>query len=762
MVNGGSVTEFAVSPSGKEVAFVIRGEIYVTSTEFKTTKRITQTPEQERNVSFSPDGRKLIYAGERNDSWNIYETHLVNKEDLYFFAATEFSEKTIVADKDETFQPAYSPDGKEVAYLANRQSIKVINLKSKKKRLILSEKYMYSYADGDQYFAWSPDSKWIAIQYLPNKRWMNDVGIIAADGKSEPINLSSSGYSDSSPVWAMNGNALVWFSAKYGRRNHGSWGSDSNVFGIFLNQESYDKFSLTKEELALKKEFEKEAKSDTKDKQKDDSESEESKPIDIELRYIEDRIARLTQHSSDLSSAFLSDDGRTLYYLSKFEKGFDLWKRDFDEDKTELVTKLGATSASMHPSKDKSEAFLLVDKRLVKIELASAKQTTISFNAELLVDAEQERTYMFDHIWRQTRDKFYVKDMHGVDWKALKQAYRPKLKSIGNSRDFTVLVSELLGELNASHTGARMRPGSKKDKTASLGFYPDYDYKGKGIKIAEVLKKGPMDKADSLIKAGMTITAIDDTELTDNVNYYSLLNHKHDQRVQLTLKNKKGKSFKTVIKPISVSLETHLRYQRWVEQRQALTDKLSNGRLAYIHVKGMDTRSFQTVYSELLGKHADKEAVIVDTRFNGGGWLHDDLNTLLSGKQYLEFLPRGQSLGAEPLTKWYRPSVVLVSEGNYSDAYLFPYSYKLLNIGKVIGMPVPATGTAVWWETPLSGDFKFGIPQVGMKDNDGNLQENRDLIPDVIINNHPSIVSKGDDQQLAKAVKVLLEDLKKK
>jgi len=301
----------------------------------------------------------------------------------------------------------------------------------------------------------------------------------------------------------------------------------------------------------------------------------------------------------------------------------------------------------------------------------------------------------------------------------------------------------------------------KGDQTASLGFYPDYDYKGDGIKIAEIIKKGPMDKADSRIKKGMTIKAIDNTKLTSKTNYYQLLNHKQGKRIQLTIQPKRGKAFKSVVKPFGLGNESGLRYERWVEQRKALTEKLSNGRIGYVHVRGMDSRSYQNVYSDLLGRYADKEAIIVDTRFNGGGWLHDDLNTLLSGKKYFEFLPRGQSLGAEPLTKWYRPSVVLVGEGNYSDAYIFPYSYQKLKIGKLIGMPVPATGTAVWWEVPLSGDFKFGIPQVGLLDNDGNLQENRDLIPDVIINNDPSSLAEGQDKQLTKAVMVLLKDLAK-
>lgn len=767
LVNPGKISQFSASPNGKEVAFVIRGEIYVTSVEFNTTKRITNTPEQERDVAFSPDGRKLIYAGERNGSWNLYQTELVDQQDKYFFAATELKETTLLADKEETFQPLYSPDGKEVAYLSNRENIKIINLASKKKRLIMGSEYFYSYADGDQSFSWSPDSQWLAISYLPNKRWNSDVGIVAVDGKSKPINLSLSGYADSAPLWAMEGNALVWFSAKYGRRNHGSWGSESNVLSVFLNQQSYDKFKLNKEEYQLKKELEKDnKKKDSKkqdDKDKDKKSDKKVTPIELEFKYIEDRTARLTQYSSDLAGAYLSKDARKFYYLSRFEKGFDLWERDFEEGSNKIVAKLGARSASMLVADDGKSLFVLADNRLMQITLSSGKKQNINYSAEFLLNPREERAYMFEHHWRQTLQKFYVKDMHGVDWLAYKKAYLAKLPSIANNRDFAVLLSELLGELNASHTGAgyRSRSNAGADSTASLGIFVDYDYQGKGIKIAEVMQKGPLDSADSKIKAGMIITAIDGVELNNKVNVYTLLNHKAGQRVGLTLKTQKGKKIEQTVKPFSYDEEMNLRYQRWIDQRRALTEKLSNGRIGYVHVKSMSTSSFQQVYSEVLGRHADKEALIVDTRFNGGGWLHDDLITLLSGEKYFEFYPRGRSLGAEPLAKWYRLSAVIVSESNYSDAYMFPYFYKQLNIGKLVGMPVPATGTAVWWETSLSGDLRVGIPQVGMKDNQGNLQENRDLLPDIIVNNHPDSLARGEDNQLVKTVEILLKDLKK-
>ncbi len=212
-----------------------------------------------------------------------------------------------------------------------------------------------------------------------------------------------------------------------------------------------------------------------------------------------------------------------------------------------------------------------------------------------------------------------------------------------------------------------------------------------------------------------------------------------------------------VIKPISQRAKSALLYDRWTKFMREETDRISNGKVGYVHVRGMNDASFRVAYSEILGRNVDKEAIVVDTRFNGGGWLHDDLVTLLSGERYVDFAPRGHYVGSEPMEKWYRPSVVLMGEGNYSDAHAFPYAYKALKIGKLVGMPVPGTMTAVWWERQIDPTLVFGIPQMGVWDLNGNYLEGQQLEPDVKVEQEKEVVSKRIDQQLIKAIEVVLQ-----
>lgn len=762
----GQVSEFAVAPNGKEVAFIHRGEVFVTSVKEGTTRRITNTPEQERNVSFSPDGRTLLYATERNGSWDLFTSTISRKEEPYFFNATVLEEKPLLTTPAEEFQPAYSPDGKEVAFLEERTTVRVLNIASKAVRTVLPGDRNYSYSDGDQYYEWSPDSRWLLVNFLHREQWIGQAGLVNAKGDQDVIDLSMSGYGHYAPTWSMGGKAMLTLSSRHGLKNHASWGAQSDIYATFFTQEAFDRFNLSKEDFELLKEEEEKKKGEEnkdekdtkgKDKKGKDEQKDDVEPLRIELANITDRRVRLTIHSSDLGGAVLSKDGEKLYYLASFEKGYDLWETELRTKETKIAAKLGADWATnLIIDKEGKNLFFLRDGGIGRYDLEKNEPAGVSINGEMTLTEAAERAYLFEHIWRQVKKKFYDPNLHGVDWDFYKAEYQRVLPGVDNPRDCAELFSELLGELNASHTGSGHRSSiPTPDITASLGLLYTDDG-GAGLTVAEVLKKGPCVKEGSRIKPGVVIERIDGQVLKAEEDPSRHLNRKADKPTLLSLYDPATKQrWEETVKPIGPWEDYELRYERWVERCRAIVDSLSGGKLGYVHVRSMGDESFRTVYDEALGRYHDKQGLVVDTRFNGGGWLHDDLATFLSGKTYMRMEPRGQKLGTEPQFKWQRRSVVVMSESNYSDAHLFPVTYRALGIGKLVGMPVPGTGTAVWWEGLQNGMW-FGIPQVGMIDNQGAIMENTQLEPDVKVPNEPGVVTKGRDQQLEEAVKVLL------
>ena len=476
-INSGA-TQMVLSPTGKEIAFVVRGEIFITSVEGGITKRITNTPGQERSISFSSDGRSIVFAAERGNNWDIYKCSIVRSEEPYFYASTVLKEEPIVATSAEEFQPAFSPDGKEVAYLEERTTLKVFNLSTKTTRTILPGDKSYSYADGDQHFQWSPDGQWFLVDFNQENHWIGEVGLVSAKGNAEVINLTQSGYEDSSGKWMMNGKMMIWFSDRDGMKNHASWGAQVDVYGMFFTQSAFDRFQLSEEDYKLLKEKEDGNKEDKDgaaeaEKNKTKAAIAEKMPeiLKIDLRGLDDRKVKLTIHSSILGDAVISKDGEKLYYLARYEKGVDLWTTNLRTRETKVITKVGDNGSHLTIDKEGKNLFLLADGKPLKIQIEPYKKEAVEINGEMLLNKRGELAYIFEHAWRQVQKKFYVADLHGVDWNFYKQEYSKFLPHISNNWEFSEMLSEMLGELNASHTGCNYNPDQRnKDATAALGL----------------------------------------------------------------------------------------------------------------------------------------------------------------------------------------------------------------------------------------------------------------------------------------------------
>ena len=780
-------TSACVSPDGKQVAFIVRGDVFVTSTDYPTTKQITNTPAGESGLSFAPDNRTLVYASERTGNWQLYMAKITRKEDPNFPNATLIEEEVLLPSKTvERRYPQYSPDGKEIAFIEDRNRLMVLNLETKKVRQVTDGSTWY-YTGGGFDYEWSPDGKWFTLEFIGNRHDpYSDIGIVSAQGGAI-TNLTNSGYMSGSPRWVLDGNAVLFQTERYGMRAHASWGSQQDVMLVFLNQDAYDRYRLSKEDFELLKEFEKEQKKAKekdekkknekkkdagKDKKKDgdkdgdngksDKDKESKKEIVVELKGIEDRIVRLTPNSSDLGSAIVSKDGQNLYYFSAFEGGYDLWKMNLREKETKRLHKLNTGWVSLSMDKD-GNIFLLGSRNMQKMDAKSDALKPISYQAEMKMDLAAEREAMFDHVYKQQQKRFYNLNMHGVNWDEMSAAYRKFLPHIDNNYDFAELLSEWLGELNVSHTGGRYFANGKGDVTSNLGLLFDWEYRGKGMRIAEVIEKGPFDHSRTKVKEGCIIEKINGQEISQENDITVLLNNKAGKKTLISLYDPQSKErWEEVVMPISGGRLNGLLYNRWVKQRAAEVEKWSNGRLGYVHIQSMGDGSFRTVYSDILGKYNNCEGIVIDTRFNGGGRLHEDIEILFSGQKYFTQVVRGREACDMPSRRWNKPSIMLQCEANYSNAHGTPWVYKYRNIGKLVGMPVPGTMTSVSWETLQDPSLVFGIPIVGYRLADGSYLENSQLEPDIKVANSPETVVKGEDIQLKAAVDELLKEIDSK
>jgi len=645
-----------------------------------------------------------------------------------------------------------------------------MNLKTKETTTILTPEQLYHMRDGDKYFKWSPDSKWLLVDWdltLSN----SDVLLAKADG-SQKVNLNKSGYVDYRPKWVNGGKQMLWFSNRHGLKSYATSGrTQSDVYTMFFDKEAWDKFRLSEEDFKLQKEL-KEANKKKKDKDKKDEKKKDDKKEDGEKKdsvktlafdwdNMEDYTSRLTIHSSRLGDAVLSKDGEKLYYLARFEDKYNLWSTNLRTKETKIALKLGANFGSLQWDKDHKTLYLLADGKISKIDPEKSDKKGIKLKGEIAFDKDAERSAMFDHVWNRTNNIFYHSNFHGIDWDQMKLEYGKYIPSIGNSYEFAEMLSELLGELNVSHAGARYRGAgmSNADATASLGIFMDYSHKTDGIMIAEVIEGGPLDKADLNIKVGDVIEKIDGEVIGTDKDIAGYLNRKVDQFTLLDILHPTTQvREQVVIKPISLGAENRLLYKRWVDKNRKEVEEKSGGKLGYVHIAGMNDGQFRNTYEAMMGRYFDSDAVIIDTRFNGGGDLVADLAMFFTGEPFISYETEAKVVGGEPTSRWTKPTLALFNESMYSDGHCFACGYTDLNLGKTVGMPVPGTCSFAGWEGLPDGS-RWGVVPVSAKDKQGNWMENNQTAPQILVKNMPGMVDNGIDQQLERGIEELMKEV---
>lgn len=747
--------EIVPSPNGELLVFNRRGDIFVSSVEFGTTKQITSTPWAESSPSWADGGRSIYFVSDRDGANDIYRVEMTRDADPNMLYSTTLKEERVLpaAKNVERADARVSPDGTKLAFVQNRSELMVMDLTTKKVTKLASAD-LNAERSGMEY-SWSPDGNWILFTCVPHHHSpYYDIALVNADGNTPEITyVTETGYFEEMPRFSPDGTAITWISERYGMRNQASWGSQYDVMAAFLTQEAFDRYNLSSEELAAAKAAEKKAKKDDKEK-KDDA----KKPIAVERKGIENRIVRLTPYSSSIKDAILSKDGEKLYYLSKVEKGYDLWKIELRKGNISVVSKLALGSPRFEPMGD--DLFILTTGSIKKMGFGNEKFTNVNYSGRQKIDRAAERAAMLEFVRTEEKEKFYTPTMHGVQWDALVDHYSRFLPHINNYADYSEMLSELLGELNVSHTGSGYRSGRSADEqTADLGLIYDLTFKDPGLKVAEIVTGSPFDRADSQLTAGDVITSVNGTVITSDTDFTSLLNGLSGKLILVEAKKSNGNKIEQTVKPISRSKMQSLLYDRWVKRNSEKVDSLSGGRLGYVHIQSMADPSFRPMYAQVLGKYNDRDGIVIDTRWNGGGRMHEDIEVLFSGKHYLTQKVRGVETARMPSRRWNKPSIMLIGEANYSNAHGTPWVYSKMGLGKLVGMPVPGTMTSVNWVDLQEPSVYFGIPVIGYETEEGTYLENSQLEPDFKVANTPERIAVGIDDQLETAVRELLKEI---
>lgn len=732
------VSEVSVSPSGQELAIVARGDVWVISATTGQSRRITATPQAEASMSFSPDGRGLLYAAERAGKWEIFQTRIVRDGDTNLLDAAELAETRVLSDDQDLQMPAWSPKGDRIAFRHDRNALRVLTVASGKVVEVLPDAASYSYNEGDLGYTWSPDGRFIATI----TGFIADTEIELIDTESPtPVrrNVSQNGFPDQVPRFGRDGRIVYWQSDRFGPRQLDDKSAAQDVVATFLHPLDASAFAAGE---PLPKE-----------------------PGAIDFERIADRTVRLTGFSQPILFADLSADGARLTVVGTSATGLVGYAFDPRSGAGKSLFERPYTGTeTFAASADGKTLWIASAAGLDRIDLADGKTTSIPFDTTAPHDFLGEMAYVFEHQWRFVAAKFYDPKMHGVDWKAMRERYARHLPHIAHWEDFTELMGELQGELNASHMFSRFKASSPNwEATASLGLWYDPGHVGDGARIVGVMPGGPADLPGSLLKPGALILAVDGRTIATDRDVWAYLDHAAGKKIRLTVVPPGGAPQEAVVTPVPVEKESEFAYRHWVDGRRALVARLSGGRLAYVHVAAMEAVEMQKVYAELMGRGRSAEGAIVDVRFNTGGLLHDQLVAFLGGERHSGLVSRnGVDYGTSPYTRWAKPTAAVANASSYSDGSIFPFFYMREKIGPMVGDRVPGTGTAVLNIPQIEPRLKLGVAQIGFRTKEGRYLENLEIVPTEVLNTEPNFIERGQDPQLERAVALLLATLPKK
>lgn len=743
-------TDLALSPDGRKVAVVVRGEVFAASSkDGGDATRLTRTVESEAHLAWSPDSRTLVYSSDRDGATRLF---------LYDF--TQRSETPLTTGADTDHSPRFSPDGKRVAFIRGDAELRTVDVASKAERVIARGMFDRPPFAAEPPFAWSPDGQWLAFLTTGAKAFTN-VSIVDADGKNARAASFVANAFANTISWAPNGRAIYF--------DTGQRTEQRQIARIDLTprtpQFREDQFrDLFREEPA--KPVPTAPKPEPAAPVVDPAPAPASgEPIVFE--GIRQRLSLLST-GIDAGSQRISPDGKTLLLNGRAAGQQNLYTFSIDELSTDAPVARQLTSTPGNKSDadftpDGKEVYLLEQGRISIVTVENRQSRRLAIAAEMDVDFAKEKVAIFQQAWAFQRHNFFDPKFNGVNWNTVREQYAPLISGASTRDEMRRLLNLMVGELNASHLGVNA-PAGGAPVVGKLGLRFDrrvYEQRGR-FRVTDVIPLTPASVAG--IRAGEYLFSVDGTVLGARVSLQQVLSHTINRRIDLVVAtDEAGANRRTVaVRPTNQATEKNLLYRQWVEQNRAYVAKASGGRLGYVHMFDMSDVALNQLNIDLDTENHTRDGVVIDVRNNNGGFVNMYALDVFARKNYLTMTSRGgpsapgrSVLGQRALGA---PTVLVTNQHSLSDAEDFTEGYRALKLGKVVGEPT--SGWIVYTSNmPLIDGTILRIPSTRVDDVNGKMMEQAPRQVDVAVKRPVGESYTGRDIQLDAAVKELLAQL---
>jgi C-terminal processing protease CtpA/Prc/Tol biopolymer transport system component len=744
------VSSFDVSPNGKLTALEIEGEIFVKENdkEKKTTNNVSNHPFRDRDPQWI-NNKEVLFISDRDGHNEIYVSR--SKDTLVGLERSlSLETKKLTKSKEDVYNVLVSPDHKKIAYQIGRGILMVADYKKGK----ITNSTIFSDTWGaPEGVSWSPDSKYLAYSQ-EDLDFDSEIFIQSVENPEEKFNVSMHPRSDVQPSWSPDGKMLSFISNRSGNRG----GIDFDIWMVWLKKEDWEKTQADRDNGDYYQ---------TKEESKKDNKKKTVEVV-IDKEKIYDRLVRVTRLPDDEFGGIFSSDSKSVYYSATNpitnSRGF--YKVAIKDGKTKEIK--GASSVSNFTEVN-GKFYFTSRGMLSELNSKSDKITGLPHSAKFTKDFVAMNEQMYNEGTRVLQMGFYDPNFHGYDFEALIKKYKPLALKASTAQDYSFVYNLLLGQLNASHMGYRAGTPEEtnSDNIGLLGL--EVKNTVKGAEVVYVLPNSVANKSKVNIKVGDLITAVNNKEITKDTNFYSLLKNTRGEEIILSLSNGND-----IVTRTSGSLRT-LRYEAWVAERKQLVDEYSNGELGYIHIQGMNAPSFERFERELKASGYGKKGIVIDVRYNGGGWTTDRLMAVLTVSQHAYTIPRGAAKNLQKehkkFTKNYpfnerailsvntKPSIALCNENSYSNAEIFSHAFKNLGIGQLVGQPTFGAVISTGGYRLTEGFVRMPFRAWYVKKSGKNMENEAPAVPDYLVKNAPGWRARGEDAQLKKAVEVLLDQI---